>query len=105
MDRDQSHTAETLVERTRARAGFLVVFCSDLAIFGAALAGVLWLRHGTGSNATEVAAILTSAFTTIGTMTTAYFGIKSMSNTAVSLRQHEPKDPPTDPEEPATRPR
>jgi hypothetical protein len=51
-----------------------------------------WRRSGgivkTGqagtARASEVA-ILTSAFTAFGTMTTAYFGIKSMSNTAQSL--------------------
>jgi hypothetical protein len=38
-------------------------------------------------------AILTSAFTAIGTMTTAYFGIKSMSNTAQSYASPGPAAP------------
>jgi len=44
---------------------------------------------GSGSSSQalpQVVAILSGAFTAIGTMTTAYFGIKAMSNTAKSLK-------------------
>jgi hypothetical protein len=56
------------------------VFAGDVAIASAAIYGVI--RSGTGQNATQIVAILTSAFTAIGTMTTAYFGIRAASNTA-----------------------
>jgi hypothetical protein len=56
------------------------VIGGDVAIAAAAVYGVL--RSGSGQNATQIVAILTSAFTAIGTMTTAYFGIRAASNTA-----------------------
>jgi hypothetical protein len=56
------------------------VIGGDVAIAAAATYGVV--RSGTGQNATQIVAILTSAFTAIGTMTTAYFGIRAASNTA-----------------------
>jgi hypothetical protein len=57
-----------------------VVLGGDAAIaVGAAVA--LWKISG---SANEIA-ILTSSFTAISTMTTAYFGIKTMSNTAQSF--------------------
>lgn len=78
------------VEKRQATMGLTAVLASDVAIALAAILGVLWLRHsadsGAGSTA-ELAAVLTSAFTAISTMTTAYFGIKSMSNTAVALHK------------------
>lgn len=75
---------ENGVQRTRAWSGFWVVFAGDLAI--AAGAGVaVWKFSRNGSDTTSLVAILTSAFTAISTMTTAYFGIKTMSNTAQSF--------------------
>ena len=74
------------VQRTRAWTGLLVVVAGDVAIALAAIWGVIKGTSGTaGSGNTPDVAILTSAFTAIGTMTTAYFGIKSMSNTAQSF--------------------
>jgi len=71
---------ENGVQRTRAWTGMWVVVCGDVAI--AAGAGVaLWRVSGSA----DIIAILTSAFTAISTMTTAYFGIKTMSNTAQSF--------------------
>ncbi|WP_441249257.1 hypothetical protein [Kitasatospora sp. McL0602] len=84
-------TSTDQLERARAKAGMLVVLGSDVAIAVAAVLGVFWLRlSGDTTNGTEIAAVLTSAFTAIGTMTTAYFGIKSMSNTALSMHRREP---------------
>ncbi|HZI74660.1 MAG TPA: hypothetical protein VFD73_11720 [Gemmatimonadales bacterium] len=65
----------------------MAVVAGDTAI---ALAAILAIAHFTaGGKAAQtlpqVVAILSSAFTAIGTMTTAYFGIKSMSNTAKNL--------------------
>jgi hypothetical protein len=72
---------EEPVERTRAWTGLWVVVAGDLLIFGGALVAVLKLTSN-GTSATAIVSIMTSAFTTIGTMTTAYFGIKSASTTA-----------------------
>jgi hypothetical protein len=71
------------VQRSRAWSGFWVVFAGDLAIAGAAIFAVLKVSNSS-SDTTSTVAILTSAFTAVSTMTTAYFGIKTMSNTAQS---------------------
>jgi len=78
-------TSDPRVERVRAWTGLMAVVAGDVAI---ALAAILGITHfassGTGSAQIlpQIVAILSSAFTAIGTMTTAYFGIKSMANTA-----------------------
>jgi hypothetical protein len=56
----------------------------DVAI---AVAAILAILHfpSSGNQSAQFVAILSSAFTAIGTMTTAYFGIKSMSNAAQAL--------------------
>ncbi|HEX4255552.1 MAG TPA: hypothetical protein VH089_10720 [Streptosporangiaceae bacterium] len=76
--------SKNAVQRTRAWTGLLVVVAGDVAIAVAAIWGIIKTGQAGTASASEVA-ILTSAFTAIGTMTTAYFGIKSMSNTAQSL--------------------
>lgn len=70
------------VQRVRAFAGLLVVVLGDAAIIAAAIVGLVVL-DATSANAQSVA-ILTSAFTAISTMTTAYFGIRAATNTAQS---------------------
>lgn len=55
-----------------------------MAIAVAAVLGVIYTSRGSAPTA-QIAAILSGGFTAIGTMTTAYFGIKSISNTAASL--------------------
>jgi hypothetical protein len=55
----------------------------DAAIVVAAVWGIV-KTSGSSTNSSAVVAILTSAFTAIGTMTTAYFGIRSATNTAQS---------------------
>ncbi len=67
------------VQRTRAWTGLWVVVIGDVAI---ALAAILGVVKASG-NANTVS-VLSSAFTAIGTMTTAYFGIRASSNTAES---------------------
>jgi hypothetical protein len=62
----------------------LAVVVGDIAIAVAAILGILHISSGDAQSA-QFVAILTSAFTAIGTMTTAYFGIKSISNTAQAL--------------------
>lgn len=74
---------DNAVQRTRAWTGLWVVVGGDVAIAIAAVWGVVKTASAAPANSPTVA-ILTSAFTAIGTMTTAYFGIKSMSNTAQS---------------------
>ena len=72
------------VERTRAVTGLLAVVAGDVAIAVAAILGIVYVARGSAP-AAQIAAILSSGFTAIGTMTTAYFGIKSISNTAANL--------------------
>ena len=81
---------ENAVQRTRAWSGFWVVFAGDLAIAAAAAFAVWKISKSGGDNTTPVVAILTSAFTAVSTMTTAYFGIKTMSNTAQSFAPVRP---------------
>jgi hypothetical protein len=69
------------VQQTRSRTGLMAVVAGDVAIALAAIIAILVLQTGKGSSSAMVS-ILTSAFTAIGTMTTAYFGIKASSNTA-----------------------
>lgn len=78
-----ANPSENSVQRTRAWTGLWVVVGGDVAIAVAAILG-LWKTSGSGTNA-QMVAILASAFTAISTMTTAYFGIKTMSNTAQSF--------------------
>lgn len=68
------------VQTTRAWTGLIVVLVGDIGI---ALAAILVAIHrGTGSNA--AVAILTSAFTAITAISSAYFGIRAAANTAQS---------------------
>jgi hypothetical protein len=76
-----ANPSDNVVQRTRAWTGLWVVVAGDVAIALAAIWGVV-KTSGAGTSGSPIVAILTSAFTAIGTMTTAYFGIKSMSNTA-----------------------
>ena len=83
--------SDNAVQRTRAWTGLWVVAAGDVAIAVAAIWGVV-KTAGAATNSPTIA-ILTSAFTAIGTMTTAYFGIKSMSNTAQSFAQPSGANP------------
>jgi hypothetical protein len=81
-------TSDPQVEKVRAWTGLYAVVAGDIAIAVAAILGIL--HFATSGTAVaqilpQVVAILSSAFTAIGTMTTAYFGIKSMANTANNL--------------------
>jgi hypothetical protein len=82
--------SEEAVDKTRAWTGLCVVIGGDAAI---AIAVVIALTKfaGTAGNASTavLASILSSAFAAIGTMTTAYFGIRASSNTAQrSIKHH-----------------
>ncbi|HEY0359134.1 MAG TPA: hypothetical protein VGD11_11175 [Mycobacteriales bacterium] len=76
--------SDNSVQRTRAWTGFLVVAIGDVAIAGAAILGLVVMSSASDATATTVMSILSSAFTAIATMTTAYFGIRAASNTAQS---------------------
>ena len=80
--------SDSRVEQVRAFAGLTAVIAGDAAIAVAAIVGIVhFAGSGTSSQALpQIVAILSGAFTAIGTMTTAYFGIKAMSNTAKSLK-------------------
>jgi hypothetical protein len=69
------------VELARARYGLLAVVSSNLAIVAVALVGV-WQLDGDNS---VIVGVLTAAFTAVGSMTTAYLGIKAVSNTAKTI--------------------
>jgi hypothetical protein len=83
------------VQYTRSWTGLFVVVAGDIAIaLAAVVAGVLISHHsstpaavgsspsGSGLDTSSMVSILASAFTAIGTMTTAYFGIRAATNTA-----------------------
>jgi hypothetical protein len=81
-------TSDPGVETVRSWTGLYAVIAGDIAV---ALAAILGITHFATSGTVnsqilpQVVAILSSAFTAIATMTTAYFGIKSMANTANNL--------------------
>jgi len=91
-------------ENTRAVSGLLAVVIGDTTIALAAILGISHFPPTGGAQGSEnlalFAAILSSAFTAIGTMTTAYFGIKSISNTAQALRTAAPAATPPGPATP-----
>ena len=75
-------TQQAEVEQTRARAGLAAVVFGDIVIALATILAVYHFASGKDASNTAMVSVLTSAFTAIGTMTTAYFGIKAASNTA-----------------------
>ncbi|MER5520066.1 hypothetical protein [Streptomyces sp. NPDC002763] len=77
MSRDQ----DIQLEKDRARYGLLAVVISNLSIALVAVFGV-WRLSGDTS---VIIAVLSAAFTAVSSMTTAYLGIKAVSNTAKSM--------------------
>ncbi|MGW3102893.1 hypothetical protein [Streptomyces sp. NPDC001100] len=69
------------LEKTRARYGLLAVVGSNIAITAVAVFGV-WQLNG---DRAVIVGVLTSAFTAMAGLTTAYLGIKAVSNTAQSM--------------------
>lgn len=82
--------AEASLQKMRSWTGLLVVIGGDVTITVAAIVGVR-LTSGKGSEA--LVAILTSAFTAISSMTSAYFGIRAASNTAQSSVNASARNP------------
>jgi hypothetical protein len=104
------------VQFTRSWTGLWVVVAGDAVIALAAIVAVVLIsRHSSampavirpggsassGLDTSAMVSILSSAFTAIGTMTTAYFGIRAATNTAQSHMkadgEHRPADPPPAP--------
>ncbi|MER7677226.1 hypothetical protein [Streptomyces sp. NPDC096934] len=82
MSRDQSRAIrDTELEKERARYGLFAVVVSILAISGVTVFGV-WRLDG---DKAVIVGVLTAAFTAVSSMTTAYLGIKAVSNTARSM--------------------
>lgn len=77
--------SNNVVQRTRAWTGLWVIAIGDVAIVLAAIWGIVKTSDVSSSGASPTVAILASAFTAVGTMTTAYFGIRSATNTAHSF--------------------
>ncbi|BCM68256.1 MULTISPECIES: hypothetical protein [Streptomyces] len=94
------------LEKDRARYGLLAVVVSNLAIAAVAVFGV-WQLDGDDA---VIVGILTAAFTAVSSTTTAYLGIKAVSNTAKSIalgdgpaRRHAESAPPAPAAPPAQR--
>ena len=82
MSRDEARAIRDVeLEKDRARYGLLAVVISNLAIAGVAVFGV-WRLDG---DKAVIVGVLTAAFTAVSSMTTAYLGIKAVSNTARSI--------------------
>jgi len=88
------------MEKDRARYGLLAVVISNIAIAGVVIFGVWRL----GGDKSVIVGVLTAAFTAMSGMTTAYLGIKAVSNTATAMTQqrtpHEQPAPPV-PQQPS----
>ncbi|MGC4979906.1 hypothetical protein ACLQ18_04465 [Streptomyces sp. DT193] len=82
MSRDETAAMrDTELEKDRARYGLIAVVMSNLGIAGVAIFGV-WRLDG---DKAVIVGVLTAAFTAVSSMTTAYLGIKAISNTARSI--------------------
>ncbi|MEW1644611.1 hypothetical protein [Streptomyces sp. NPDC091219] len=80
---------DTDLEKIRARYGLLAVVGSNLAITAVAIFGV-WQLNG---DRAVIVGVLTSAFTAMAGLTTAYLGIKAVSNTAQSMSKEAGRQP------------
>jgi hypothetical protein len=69
------------VQYIRSEMGAFVIVAGDIAVLAACIFA-LWLTHAASD---VVAAVLTSAFAVIASMTSAYFGIRAASNVAQGL--------------------
>ncbi|GAA3123322.1 hypothetical protein GCM10010521_07940 [Streptomyces rameus] len=88
VGQSKDSAAERSLQATRAWTGLTVILLGDLAITLAAIWGV----NSTGN--AQTVAILASAFTAVSTMTTAYFGIRGITNTAQSSIDAAPSSQP-----------
>ncbi|MFD9076181.1 hypothetical protein [Streptomyces lasiicapitis] len=72
-----------LTAQLRTITGLLAVIAGDAAMVG----GAIWGVSETGSDPQWAVPILTSAFTSVVAITTAYFGIRAVSNMAERVSQ------------------
>ena len=100
MDQGDAKAGLDVLERSRALYGLLAVVVSNLAIAGVAIFGVWRL----GGDKSVIVGVLTAAFTAVSSMTTAYLGIKAVSNTAKSIALGDGARRPHAPAAPARRP-
>jgi hypothetical protein len=75
------------VQYLRAEVGAAVIVAGDITVLGACIFA-LWLTHATSD---VVAAALTSAFAAIASMTSAYFGIRAVSNVVQGQQAQVPE--------------
>ncbi|MET8582982.1 hypothetical protein ABZX39_19220 [Streptomyces collinus] len=110
MGQDRTRAVgDTDLEKYRARYGLMAVVISNCAIAAVAIFGV-WRLDG---DKAVIVGVLTAAFTAVSGMTTAYLGIKAVSNTARSIalgdgsarrsKEPDPAAPPVPPAPPAQR--
>lgn len=81
------------VDKTRAWTGLFVVVGGDVAIAVAAIFALVKFAGSANANSAVIASVLSSAFTAIGTMTTAYFGIRESASTAQRSVKHQTQTP------------
>ena len=77
------------VQYLRAKVGASVIVAGDIAVLAACILA-LWLTNATSD---VVTATLTSAFAAIASMTSAYFGIRAVSNVVQSGVPQAPLPP------------
>jgi len=82
MSQDEARgVRDTNLEKIRARYGLIAVVGSNVTITAVAIFGV-WQLDG---DRAVIVGVLSSAFTAMASLTTAYLGIKAVSNTAQSM--------------------
>ena len=87
--------SEEQVDKTRAWTGLYVVVGGDVAIAVAAVFALIKFAGAANASSAVIASVLSSAFATIGTMTTAYFGIRESSTTAQRSVKYQSENPPS----------
>jgi hypothetical protein len=85
--------SEEDVDKARAWTGLFVVVGGDVAIAVAAVFALVKFAGSANANNAVIASVLSSAFAAIGTMTTAYFGIKESASTAQRSVKHQNPPP------------
>jgi Na+/melibiose symporter-like transporter len=85
--------SEEQVDRTRAWTGLFVIVGGDVAIAVAAIVALVKFAGSANANSAVIASVLSSAFAAIGTMTTAYFGIRESGTTAQRSVKHQTGTP------------
>ncbi len=75
---DGTSDSDRSIQITRAWTGLLAVVVGDLVVAAVVIAATLSANVA----AETLVAILASAFTAVATLTTAYFGIRAIANTA-----------------------